>query len=294
MTTTQACLIGNQKGGVGKTNTAVHLGAALGERGLRTLIIDLDPNAGATSHLGVPGDLQGTFELLAGQRTVEEVVLRAGEMACLPPGVDLIAGSRALESLDSVLARQPFVSPWDCLRPGMEQLRALALYDWVLFDVGPNQTTPSRAAYLCADAMLAVVKPELPSEQALQVVLRDIEVVRSRDNLNPGLEFLGALLTCVDRRHRLSRTYRAEYEELFLERGLPNGLLTTEIPISQSFANAWKEGHCTLFQYAPKDPALAAMRALAEEFLARAAAPLVLLPPPVRAAVDRLLKKKET
>src|SRR3712207_3757056 len=94
--------VGNQKGGVGKTTNTVHLATALGLRGHRCLIIDLDPSAGATKHLGIPvQSFAGTLELLTTEETVETLAINEG----LPAQVDLIPARTQLAELDNLLSK---------------------------------------------------------------------------------------------------------------------------------------------------------------------------------------------
>src|SRR5215469_10274100 len=96
---TSIIAVGNQKGGVGKTTTAVHIAAALGESGRRCLIIDLDMNQGATRHLGIPSEsFLGAFEFLTGEEHVADVIITGDEADVqLPKNVHLIPARRNLE-----------------------------------------------------------------------------------------------------------------------------------------------------------------------------------------------------
>lgn len=264
------CICGNQKGGVGKTTTAVHLGVALAERGLRVLIWDLDVNHGATSHLGFPADLVGTFEVMAGLRPSPTVILSGSG---LPEGVDLIPASRALRRIDRELNKRddPYLRDWESLQVPLHTVRGLRRYDVVLLDTGPSANTPTTAAYASADVFLAVLRPERPSAEGLATVLSDMEAAR-RPGVNPGLRFLGGVLTAVDPRNALSRHYAASYEEFFEARGLPGALFAAQIPTATAFGRAW-QARRSLFAFDPKHRALTAVRALADEFLTRLGAP---------------------
>jgi len=124
---TQVIAVGNQKGGVGKTTSAVHIAAALGERGRLCLLWDLDMNHNATKQFGVPPDsFLGTFEVLIGAEKAVDVVLKPGEVegVDLPSNVHLIPSKRKLEAIGQVLAEQDkFQAPQDIL---LEPLRSLA------------------------------------------------------------------------------------------------------------------------------------------------------------------------
>src|SRR5262249_54462548 len=102
---TSVIAVGNQKGGVGKTTTTVHLAAALGAVGRRCLIIDLDMNQGATRHLGIPsGSFRGSFEGLTGEEQPEDVAIpEADDGGELPTNAPLIAARRNLEKIDKTL-----------------------------------------------------------------------------------------------------------------------------------------------------------------------------------------------
>ena len=99
--------VGNQKGGVGKTTNTVHLAAALGLRGRKCLIIDLDPAAGSTKHFGIsPSEYQGSLELLAGKANLESLVITEG----LPQNVHLVPSRPQLSELDTLLSKLPLAT----------------------------------------------------------------------------------------------------------------------------------------------------------------------------------------
>src|SRR6516225_5717509 len=99
---THVIAVGNQKGGVGKTTNTVHIAAALGERGYKSLIIDLDPAAGATKHLGVPvQSFAGTLELLTTSETSETLAITEE----MPRGVHLVPSRTQLSELDTLLSK---------------------------------------------------------------------------------------------------------------------------------------------------------------------------------------------
>src|SRR4030095_4258928 len=123
--------VGNQKGGVGKTTNAVHVAAALGERGYRCLVIDLDPSAGATKHLGVPlQSFAGTLELLTTEETPQSLAIHEK----MPTGVHLIPSRTQLAELDSHLSK--FIDKTRVLERPLELARQD--YDFIWLDTPPN------------------------------------------------------------------------------------------------------------------------------------------------------------
>ncbi len=189
--------VGNQKGGVGKTTNTVHLAAALGEKGYAVLIIDLDPGAGATKHLGIPvQSFAGTLELLTTSETPQTLAITEG----MPRGVHLIPSRTQLSELETLLSK--FVDrtrildrPADLARPH---------YDFIFLDTPPwAGATTTVAAYAVADWFLLSAFPHPLSIAGLNEALKDIADVRIQRN--PGLEVLGVILTCVDTRTNLAR-----------------------------------------------------------------------------------------
>jgi chromosome partitioning protein len=226
--------VGNQKGGVGKTTTTVHLAAALGERGYRCLVIDLDPAAGATKHLGVPvQSYAGSLELLTTRETAQTLAL-ADDM---PRGVHLIPSRPQLAELDNLLSK--FVDR-TCI---LERPAALARgdYDFIFLDTPPSAgATTTVAAYSAADWFLLSAFPHPLSVGGLNEAFKDIADVRLRRN--PKLEVLGVVLTCVDTRTSLA----AEVERL-VARELPGRAFRTKITQATAVPKCSGRGK-TLFQ----------------------------------------------
>ncbi len=184
--------VGNQKGGVGKSTTSVHLAAALGLRGSRCLLIDLDPAAGATKHLGVSLDrYAGTLELMTGQGVLRELAVVEG----MPVGVELIPSRPQLAELDVRLGR--YADRTALLR--LAAAEAKKDYHYVIFDTGPSvAATSTIAAYAAAEWFLLTAFPHPLSMAGLSEALADLAEVRR--HCNPRLNVLGVLFCCVDRR----------------------------------------------------------------------------------------------
>lgn len=189
--------IGNQKGGVGKSTNTVHIAAALGEKGHRVLVIDLDPSAGATKHLGIPPDgFAGTLELLTTDETPQTLAISEG----MPKNVHLIPARTELAELDKLLSK--FVDKTSILDRALKLARLE--YDYVLLDTPPNPQAPTTVgAYSAAEWFLLSVFPHPLSVGGLNEAFKDIIDVRARKN--PTLEVLGVVLTSVDRRTNLWR-----------------------------------------------------------------------------------------
>ena len=139
--------VGNQKGGVGKTSNTLHLAAALGELGKRSLVIDLDANCGATRGLGVGGDWLGTFEVLLGDQIPEDVIVRTDpvEGIEMPENVELLPSRRNLEQFEMECRRRnKFADPTKTLAGPLDRLRPM--YDYIFLDTAPNASAPTLSA----------------------------------------------------------------------------------------------------------------------------------------------------
>jgi chromosome partitioning protein len=184
--------IANQKGGVGKTTVTCNLAAALGLGGYRCLIIDLDPAAGATKHLGVPvNSFAGTLELLTTDEDLEALAISER----MPNNVDLVPSRSQLCELDSLLSR--FVDRTQILERPIASARKR--YDFIFLDTAPSAADITTvAAYSTAEWFLLSAFPHPLSLLGIEEALRDIGDVRKHRNSN--LEVLGVVFSNVDGR----------------------------------------------------------------------------------------------
>jgi len=227
--------VGNQKGGVGKTTNTVHIAAALGQRGYRSLIIDLDPQAGATKHLGVAeNSFAGSLELLSTDETIDSLVVTDK----MPKGVHIVPSRTQLSELNNVLCK--YVDRTCILdRP---IARARELYDFIFLDTEPSAAaTTTVAAYSCSEWFLLSAFPHPLSLGGLTQAFNDIADVRKRRN--PGLEVLGVVFTCVDGR---TTKLRAQLHEV-VSSALPGRRFQTQISQANILPTLSGRGK-TLFQ----------------------------------------------
>lgn len=182
-----ALAVGNQKGGVGKTTVAVHLAAALGIRGYRCLLLDLDPAAGATRHLGVPENaFAGSLELLTSDEPLESLVVTER----LPERVHLVPARPQLSDLESMLSK--FVDRTRILDRTLATARDL--YDFIILDTPPSAgAVTTVAAYSAVEWFLLAAFPHPLSLGGLTEAFNDIADVRARRN--PEFEVLGIAFT---------------------------------------------------------------------------------------------------
>ncbi|HSG07461.1 MAG TPA: ParA family protein [Longimicrobiales bacterium] len=199
--------IANQKGGVGKTTTAINLGASLAVAEKRTLVVDIDPQGNATSGLGLEGrdQLPNVYDVLVGEKTAAEAVAHALHFPCL----DLIPSTRDLVGAEIELVQAS--SRESVLRTALKPLREQ--YDYILVDCPPSLGLLTLNTLTAADSVLIPIQCEFYALEGLSQLLNTIRLVQK--GLNPALDIEGVLLTMFDRRLNLSRQVAAEARDYF-------------------------------------------------------------------------------
>ncbi|NDV02773.1 ParA family protein [Pseudoroseicyclus tamaricis] len=246
--------IANQKGGVGKTTTAINLGAGLAEQGRRVLLVDLDPQGNASTGLGIEREDRPvtTYDLLVGEATAAEASRPTGvcNLSIIPATTDLSSADIDLYSNEkrTRLLRE-------ALRP------AVAETDYILIDCPPALSLLTINALIAADSLLVPLQAEFYALEGLSQLMLTVRELRS--GANPDLRIEGIVLTMVDRRNNLASQVeedaRENLGELVFQTVIPRNVRLSEAP---SFARP-------VLEYDTTSTGAAAYRALAAELIAR-------------------------
>lgn len=271
--------LANQKGGVGKTTTAINLAGALGDMGRRVLVVDWDPQANATLHAGLdPEQVDTIWGPLQSQITPEQPLTvdsegedfqtllqeawrQKPEQLTLPimstPNdnpFDVVASSLALSAAENELIGA--INRERCLASLLEPVRG---YDYILIDCPPSLGVLATNALAAADSVIIPLQSAYFSVRGMNALFRTL--VQVRRTLNPRLHLAGILITLVD--HRTSHSQEVVEQARQSLSNMP--LFETVIPVNVALVDASAAGKC-ITHYAPESAGAVAYRAAAEEF----------------------------
>lgn len=253
---TKVIAVANQKGGVGKTTTAINLSACLAKLGKRVLLFDLDPQANATSGVGVDKAVGGSaYGPLLGEGNVMEKIrpTEFERLELVPSEVDLCGADIELARMDDHLHRVESV-----LRPVVESDR----FDLVVIDCPPSLGVLTLNAFTAADKLIVPLQCEYYALEGISMLNRILNQLKL-NNVNPSLELLGVVMTMFDARTRLSQQVLSEVREHF-----GGKVFETVIPRSTRLAEAPSHGQ-PIIDYDPYSAGAAAYEVLTEELMGR-------------------------
>jgi chromosome partitioning protein len=254
---TKVIAVANQKGGVGKTTTAVNLAACLAAEGKRVLLFDLDPQANATSGIGLE-KIEGSsaYYVLLGEGSLLDKIkpTKYENLEAIPSEVDLCAADLELARLENHLQRLAIA-----LKPVRESDR----YDVILLDCPPSLGILSLNAFTACDGVLVPLQCEYYALEGISMMNRVLDQLRAA-GVNPGLHIMGVVMTMFDGRTKLSNEVVEEVRKLLGEK-----VFETLIPRTTRLAEAPSFGQPIIY-YDKYSSGAAAYQLLAQEFITRA------------------------
>jgi chromosome partitioning protein len=251
--------IANQKGGVGKTTTALNLSACLAARGVRVLLVDIDPQANATSGLGIAQEDNGSlYPCLVGQTDPMEVI-RSTKL----PGLSIIRGHEEMAGCEIELAQSGhhLTRLRDVLRP----LEYSGHFDFVILDCPPSLGVLMTGSLAAADELLVPIQCEYFGLEGLSKIVNIVPKIRE-SGVNPALKLEGIVMTMFDSRMNLSQQVVGEVRNCF-----GDTVYQTVIPRTIRLGEAPSFGK-SIIEYEPNGRGAQAYHALAAEFVTRHAA----------------------
>ena len=248
--------VANQKGGVGKTTTTVNIAAALSMGGLKTLVIDLDPQGNASTALGIEHrTTQGIYEVLMGTASATSVVKKVAgfpELDCIPSNTSL---AQAEINLVSMVARE------NRLKDAIKELQELNNYDYIFIDCPPSLGLLTVNALAAATELLIPIQCEYYALEGLTQLLETYKIVKQR--INPDLNLSTIVLTMFDSRTRLANdvadNVRTHFPRELIDIPIPRAVRVSEAP---SYSQ-------TVMTYDPVSPGAIAYMQVAREIANR-------------------------
>ena len=244
--------VANQKGGVGKTTTAINLSACLAEKGQKVLAIDMDPQGNMTSGLGIDKDEveKNIYDLMIGQAGVDEVLQKEAieNLDVIPTSIDLSAAEIELIGVDD----KEFI-----IRIAVQPIKDD--YDYIIIDCPPSLSMLTINAMTTADSVLVPIQCEYYALEGLSQLIHTVELVKER--LNPVLEIEGVVFTMYDARTNLSLQVVENVKE-----NLQQNIYKTIIPRNIRLAEAPSYG-LPINLYDPKSKGTESYMLLAEEVI---------------------------
>jgi len=248
--------ITNQKGGVGKTTTAINLSACLAQKGVRCLLIDLDSQGNATSGLGLAKEEGGSIYSALVEDTDPHLVIRSTRL----PNLSIIRSHQELAGCEIELAQRG--NHLTRLREVLDQLRQSNHFDYAFLDCPPSLGVLMTSSLAAADEMLVPIQCEYFGLEGLSSIVQVVQQIRDC-GVNPNLLLEGIVMTMYDQRANLANQVVNDVKNYFAE-VIYNAIIPRTVRLGEapSFGKS-------IIEYEPNGKGAQAYRALAEEFLAR-------------------------